>query len=251
MPPEKQNEQDQGDDLDAKIAAAVDARLNAAITSHMKRLKGDLDKSLAPITKAMAKLSAAEPQGGAGGQGAGAQQGQQAQGAAARVDPELAKLREQFDALKREAEENRKARETAERSALRDKVHGELRQHLEGLGVKGAMARAVIHDLEASGALAFDPETNGYQLTVKRARSKGARAEAVAFTEFADAVKDWSQTDEAREFLPANTATTTGPRRAPGFAANAARQGAAVGANGVRRADDALPRFTEADLFND
>lgn len=259
MTEKKKNDESDGgdDDLDTKIAAAIDARLapalNSAITTHMGRLSTKLEKQFGEsIAKALeAQRAAAEQgqQGGAqGGQNGGQQggaQGQQGQ----RVDPEVAKLREQLERLSKEASEEKAARVAAERKSARDAVHSELRTHLEAIGVKGSLARAVIHDLEASGSLALDEESGGYRFTVKRARTKGGRPEAVAYDSLADAVKDWSQTDEAREFLPANTASGAGAKRSA-VVTNPARQGF-TGARPPGGDLAAQLGITESDVFGD
>lgn len=247
----KKGAEDGADDLDARIAAAIDARLsttlNSAITTHLKRHTTSMEKTIADsIAKALEANR-------------GADQGQQTQPrgateqASQRTDPELAKLRETVEKLSKQAADADAARIKAEQKAARDATHTQLREHLDGLGIKGARARAVIADLEASGALRVDEESGAYVLGVKRARSKGARPEELVFDDFAAALKDWSQTDDAKEFLPAQTATQTPSRRAPGSLPMRAQEAQSGTSQRAPQTTAVLNNLglSEADLFGD
>lgn len=200
----------------AEADAALNARINAAISTHMKRATATFEKTLSEQIAKLAPTKADEkpvdekPAGG-------------------KVDPELVKLRETVDKLTRSQAEADARAKAAETKAARDSTHAALKEQLDALGIKGVRARAVIHDLEASGQLKLNEESGSYELAVKRSRSKGARPEEVTYDDLGAGLKDWSQTDDAREFLPAAQAT----------------QGAAQGA--ARRATTALPR-TQTDL---
>lgn len=179
------------DDLDTRIARALDTRLNAAITGHMKRAQGAWEKAL---DDKLAKLAPAAPPP--------AQPADKPAQGADKADPETLRLREKLEALeKKHAEAEAKARAVEER-ARKDATRTSLREALEAKGIKGARARAVIADFEQSGALRFDEETGEAQLVVKRVRAKGAKAEEYAF-DLAGGVEDWLKTADAAEFLPA------------------------------------------------
>lgn len=248
MPDDQKKGADDGaDDLDARIASVIDAKLNSAITTHLKRHSTAMEKTIAEtLAKALEARSASDQQG---------QQTQARGDAQQRTDPELAKLRETVEKLSKQAADADAARVKAEQKAARDATHTQLREHLDALGIKGARARAVIADLEASGALRVDDESGAYVLGVKRARSKGARPEELVFDDFGAALKDWSQTDDAKEFLPAQTSTQTSVRRAPG-ALPMRGQDAQTGT--ARRATSQDPAavlnslgVTEGDIFGD
>lgn len=201
---------DEGDDEDedTRIARIVNTQLNAAITGHVKRLKGDLEKSFGDVVaKALSEKKPEEKP---------ADQGNNAPANGAKVDPEVAKLREQLDKITRTQAETEARAKAAETKALRDTAHATLREQLDTLGVKGVKARAVIHDLEQSGALRLNDETGAYELVVKRARSKNAKAEELVFDDLSDGLKDWGQTEDAREFLPPPSPTRPGASPRPG-----------------------------------
>lgn len=199
----KDNDQGGDDDLDARISRALDAKLNAAMTSRDKRLMGGFEKLL---TEKLSTLGAAREEKPAdakpdGGQGT------------AKADPELIKLREQLAKLTTQAEEDRKIRAAVEEKSRRENARTAIREALAAKGITGAKARAVIADLEASGAVRFT-EDGVPELVIKRARMKGSRAEELAFDDIAAGVEDWSKSDDAKEFLPAQQPAVAGPRRA-------------------------------------
>lgn len=189
----------------AEADAAFNAKLNAAVTAHAKRLEERFNKAL---DERFAKLSPPK----------GDEKPEDKPAGGTKADPEVARLREQVEKLTKQSADADAARLAAERRAIKDATHTQLREQLDGMGIKGAKARAVIHDLEASGALKLNPESGAYELAVKRPRSKGARAEELTYDDLGAGLKDWSQTDDAREFLPAQQSAQQqqGGRRAPG-----------------------------------
>lgn len=205
------DEGDDEEDLDARIARVLDTKLNAAITGHTKRLKSDLEKSLGDVVaKALSEKKPADDKPADQGGNAPA-------GAAAKADPEVLKMREQLEKLSKSHAESEARAKSAEQKAARDATHAKLKEQLDGMGIKGVKARAVIADLEQSGALKLNEETGAYELTIKRTRTKGAKAEELAFDDLGAGLKDWASTDDAKEFLPAPSSTQTGARR-PGTA---------------------------------
>ena len=207
--PAKGNEGDGDDDedLDARITRLLDQKLNPAITTHLKRFSAQVEKTLADQ---VAKLAPPKPEDKPEDKPAPG-------GAPPKADPEFLKLREGYEKLQKQFAEESAARKAAEQKAARDATHADLRTHLDALGVKGARARAVIADLEQSGALKLNEESGQYELTVRRARVKGAKAEPLTFDDLAAGLKDWAATEDAKEFLPppANLNPNGGRKPAP------------------------------------
>ena len=193
------------DDLDARIARAVGAALNPAISSHLKRQQSAMDKAIADgVARALAASRPAEA----------APSDAPAHGAPAKPDPMLVKLREELDTFKRRTEEaESRSRATEERDRT-ERTHGDLRTLLTKANVRPELLDAA-HTVLATRALKFDEDGNA-TLEIKRARAKGASPEAVAF-DLETGVRDWLASDEARPFLPA-----------PGSAAPSARAGTPV-----------------------
>jgi hypothetical protein len=180
-----------------RVAQLIDTKLNAAISGHLKRALGGLDKTIADVVaKAVAGL-APKPEDRPAGDAP-----------AAKPDPAVARLQAEIEALKKRGEEAETRERHAVLTARKDRTRAEVLTHLDAKGVKGARARAVLADLEASGALRFE-EDGTPKLAVKRVRSatKGASAEELEFDDLRAGVDDWTRTDDAREFLPAPTTT--------------------------------------------
>lgn len=180
------------EDLDARITRLLDQKLNPAITTHLKRFGEKIEKTLADQ---VAKLAPPKPEDKPEDKPAPG-------GPAPKADPEVVKLREQLDKLTRSQAESEARAKAAEQKAARDTVHAQLKESLAQKGVTGARARAVIADLETSGALKFDEESGQYTLSVKRPRAKGAKAEELVFDDLAAGLDDWTKTPDAAEFLP-------------------------------------------------
>jgi hypothetical protein len=211
-PDETKNPQGEGqegaDDLEARLSKILDAKLNAAITAHMKRATGAIEKTLA---EKLAALQTGQAPGTDNGQGQPAGQGTPTgtQGPAARpADPDSIKLREKLEALEKRYAEAEAARKATEDRARREDARGQLRAALDAKGIKGARASAVIALLQEQNALRFDEETGAPLVAVKRARTKGAKAEELVFDDLGAAIDDWSKTTDAAEFLPPPTTTT-------------------------------------------
>jgi hypothetical protein len=211
----------------AEADAAFNAKLNAAVASHTKRLKAEFEKQLADT---LAKLSPAREEKPADKPADGSP-------GAAKADPEVIKLREQLDKLTRQADEDRKARAAVEEKSRRENARTSIREALAAKGITGARARAVIADLEASNAVRFT-EDGVPELVIKRARMKGSRAEELAFDDLAAGIEDWSKSDDAKEFLPATTVQTAAPRRAGSATTSPARASSAATSHDRALTDD-------------
>jgi len=248
-------------DIDTRINAILDAKLNPAITTHMKRQS---DRFQTMLDAAVAKLTApksAEGAGGNGGSGSNASGdntgnvGQQGSTQQPRTDPEVLKLREDLAKLQKQATDAEAARAAAEKKAARDATHTALRERLAEHGVTGVRARAVIADMEASGALRMNEDTGSYELAVKRVRTRGGtRAEEAVYDDLAAGVKDWTQTEEAAEFIPAQAGQQRQPGARPG--AQGAQRGATTTTTNaqsarVRQPADPLAGLNDADVFGD
>lgn len=249
---EHDDENDASDALVNRVLEALTPKLanvvNSAVTAHAKRQQTATEKQIADaVARALEPLSKnGSGENGAQGQG----QGQNAQGGeSAQRDPKLVQLQEKFEQLDKQYREERAAREAAEKKAQRDAAISGLRDQLSTLGLSPARMRAVIADMEASGQFRQNPDTGTYELTVKRARSRGSRtAEELVYTDFAEGLRDWSQTEDAAEFLPAQQQSAQrGPAQgARGSAQNGAAKGAAAGSKQPANLIDTL---SERDLF--
>ncbi len=240
------------DDLEARITRVLDAKLNPAITAHLKRFGEKIEKTLA---EQVAKLAPPKPEDKPEDKPADKPAG------GTKADPEVVKLREQVDKLTRSHAESEARAKAAEQKAARDTVHAQLKESLAAKGVQGARARAVIADLEQSGSLRFDEESGQYTLSVKRARAKGAKAEELVYDDLVAGLDDWAKTPDAAEFLPPpgpapktrpglpaarpapRTQETPAPRTEQGWSVTrpASAQGPALGGLNV----------TESDVFGD
>lgn len=251
-------EHDEGDDLDARISKLLDAKLNSALSNRDKRLQASLAKTL---EEQLARLAPKTGEAGGGNGNAGGTQGGEGTGGNAggaqtpRTDPEIASLRETLSKMQKQVADAETARINAERSALRDKTHTALRTQLIDAGVTPARAAVLIPYLEATGDLRVNEETGVYEMAVKRVRTRGGtRPEEVIFDDLGAAVKDWTQTEFAAEFITAQTGAQQrqtgvrpGAQRAtPG--ANTSTTNGAVASRGKQPADP-LAGLTDDDFF--
>jgi hypothetical protein len=213
-------------DADSDAQKIADQRLanvvNATVSSHLKRLKlddietrisGSLNKALEPFQQFF------KSQTGAAGD-AGTQDRQPSAGggtnpgAPERQDPRLRLFEEKLAKQEAELAAERKARAETEERARVSKIHGDLRNALQGV-VRPELLDAA-HLMLRTNALKFD-EDGRPLVTVKRARSKGQNPEALDFDDLALAVKDWALSDEAKPFLTPPDAGVA--RRGPGAVA--------------------------------
>lgn len=187
--------------LDPKaLSSAIAPVVNAAVTNHLKRTGSQ--------------------QGQQAQQGEQAQQGQQQSAADSRALQELAALKEQL-------ESERKARAESERRAVVDGAKRSMIEALAAKGITGAKARAIVADFQASGSFRLG-EDGTPSLVVSRARTKGGKPAPLEYSDLADGIADWVQSDEAKEFLPAPSGSVQPP---------AGRGGARL------RAGETLPKF--------
>ena len=164
---------------------------------------GGFEKKLANIVNSAvtSQIARIKPQPDAQAQAQQSQQ--QAQGEqAARVDPQLVRMQEEIAKLREQTERSEAARRDVEQRAQRESARRGLADALSAKGITGARQRAVIADLESRGAFKIE-EDGSPSLTVERVRVKGARATEMAHRNLSEAVEDWVQTDDAKEFLPA------------------------------------------------
>jgi len=196
MSDKEKKPEDETEDQKAEREAEADAKLNAAIKSHMARERKALEKLIADgQNKILEALKAQMPQPPA------PEDKEQKAKPGDKEDPKVKLALEEIEKLKKssaEAEERAKAAELRERTKTTD---GELRNLLDAKGIRGARAGAVIALWKASDMIAYDEDGNAV-LKVERARSKGAKAEALEF-DLKSGVEDWAKTEEAAEFLPA------------------------------------------------
>lgn len=120
----------------------------------------------------------------------------------AAADPAMARYREELDQVKQQLASAEKARLDAEQLRSRDAARSQLERALSAKGIVGAVQRAVVNDLLASGAFALD-ETGAPVMKVTRARVRGESPKDLTHRNVDEAISDWAQTDDARAFLPA------------------------------------------------
>jgi hypothetical protein len=214
--------------MEERFTATFDQKINNVLTARDKRLQASIGKTLA---EEVAKLAPAAEKTEEKPTGEGA----------AKADPEVIKLREQVERLTRTTEEATKARADTEQKARLASTRTTLREALDAKGIKGARATAVLAMMEAQGALRFGDDGTP-ELVIKRARTKGAKAEELVFDDLAAGVEDWAKSTDAAEFLPAPAPVA--PAKRPG--ALPAR--APAGAGGADRAPseaELVDRFVE------
>jgi hypothetical protein len=129
---------------------------------------------------------------------------------------DITKLEEQIKYLHEQIEKANAERREIEAKAARERARRALADALAAKGITGARQRAVIADLELSGAFRLD-EDGTPMFAVTRSRVKGARPTEIVHRDIAEAVDDWLQTDDAKEFLPVVSAQPAkqGPARLP------------------------------------
>lgn len=154
--------------------AAEDRRLNAAISSHVKRENKALRDELAQLRALLQQRPDAAPNGGG--------------------VSEAAKLAEENAQLRRQAAEEKQAR-------VREQSSRVLLQQLEQRGVRGARAESLIALWRERGLLVDGDE--GARLSVSRPRGEKKEIAQVDHDDLSLAVADWAATDAAKEFLPA------------------------------------------------
>lgn len=169
--------------------------VNSAVTAQLKRAMGSVNTTIEQtIAKALSQANA-KPEA------QGEQQGAQQQQQQAPSDPRLKVLEQQLAELKRKNEESETRAQKIEREARQNAVRATLKEQLEAKGIKGAKARAVLADLEASGTVRY-LEDGRVEGVVRRVRSKGGKPEELTHDDLSAFVADWAQSDDAREFLP-------------------------------------------------
>lgn len=203
-----------GEGNDAAGDAALEARIakiaNSAVTAQLKReLPKQLDAFKGDLAKLFDERLPKKPADDANGDGKG-----EGKGAAQKADPEMLKLKEQLEKLTKANEEERRLRTEAEERNRREKAELTLRTELvEKHGLRAEHAEALVDRWMARGTLKFNNDGEPV-LTVKRARSKGARAEELEFS-LSEGVADWAKGDDAKPWLPAAGASQANQRNAP------------------------------------
>jgi len=175
--------------------------VNSAVSSHTKRIESRFEARLAELTKTLT----AKPE---------APSEQQPQAQQAPSDPRMKLLEQQLAELKRRSEESESKAQKIEREARQNAVRAQIREQLEARGIKGARARAVLADLEASQSVRY-LEDGRVEGVVKRVRTKGGKPEELTHEDLGSFVADWAQSDDAREFLPAPSAPAPKPASRP------------------------------------
>src|SRR6185503_15647426 len=122
-------------------------------------------------------------------------------------DPKVKLLEEKLEKLSKSYQDAENRSRALEEKSRKDAARSAIATALEAKGIKGARARAVLADLQESGALKFDDDGTP-TLTISRVRTKGGRSEPLEF-DLAEGIDDWAKTADAAEFLPAPGARET------------------------------------------
>ena len=218
------------------IKSVVGNTVNAAMTNHLKRAKPQEEQTALiqklideTVGKALGpKQPEAQPQN---------------QDGTPKPDPELVKMREQFEKLERKYAESEARAKAVEDKARRESTHSAVKDALSAKGISGTKALAVIAYLEQSGALRHD-EDGVPRLAVKRSRTKNAAPEEIEW-DIAQGIDDWSKGPDAAEFLPPPVTAAQGR---PGYSAPAAgaRRGPVVYDKPALSEQEALRRAEES-----
>lgn len=205
-------------------AAEADAKLNAVVSSHVKRALKGLEAQLAPLKdldqRIAAAISAVAPK-----PTDGEPKPRDASGKFADKESEarFKLLQEQQEKTAKRLQESEDRAKALEEKARKDGVRAQLREGLEAKGIKGARLTALVTHLEAT---AVKQNEQGETVFVNaRSRAKGAPVEPLEF-DIAAGIDDWAKTSEAADFLPAPTGGNAGGR---------GPQGQQQGQGGTRR----------------
>ncbi len=187
----------------AEIAALINTTVTGAVTSHTKRLTGEIKTMLGTELKsALAAAKAGDEGGDEGGEDKPAAKG--------KVDPAFAKLQRDFEAMKATSAENeRKAQESETRSrmtgaenALRAALAGKVRPEAMGLAIDALRAR---------GAIVF-AEDGTPLIKIPYAATKGARPELTEF-DVETGCGEFLKSPEAAVLVPAPSGGGSGSPR--------------------------------------
>jgi hypothetical protein len=192
----------------AEVTSLINTTVTGAITSHTKRLTGEIKTMLG--TELKAALAAAKAEDGGEEQPTGEDK---PKGGNAKVDPAVAKLQRELDAMKTTATENerkasdaeQRSRMTAAENAIRGGLAGKVRPEAMGLAIDA---------LKARGAITF-AEDGTPQIKIPYASTKGARAEHTEF-DVETGLAEFLKSPEAAVLVPAPSGGGSGSPRAPG-----------------------------------
>lgn len=183
---ETQEQPSQEDLINSKINAAV----NAAITSHLKRQKSpSMDDFKALIAD---QLKSFKPQPSV-----------EDPKEEKKVDPALTAMRAQVEELQKSYAAERTAREKAESKQREDRAFGDLKDSLKSK-VRPEMLDFVAKNLfYADKRVEFDTDGNPL-FKVRKAPSAGLPEEDMLMP-LSDGISNWAQSKEAAIFIPAPT----------------------------------------------
>jgi hypothetical protein len=200
---EENKQQEVNSDADVQRQVAEDMRLNAIVKSHVGR-------QLKPVLEALEKLNKrfddSGKQAGAQDGASGDDKQRSADGKfQGKPDPEVARLRQELEAVKRSQQEALERAQRAEDAAAAKTMRDRMRVQLERGGIKDANHLEVLLTyLEKSNLRKGDDGVTRF--ASKRSRMKGAPAEELEYDDIDAGVVDWLQTAMAQSFLPAPTA---------------------------------------------
>ena len=162
----------------------MNTQINAAITSHLKRLKAETVPAPAPVPAPTPALPAPTSQ-----------------------NPELAALQLQLKTLTEQAEAEKNLRRQMESDRARERMTGELREQLRSNKVGDAYLDMAVNSLLYQNRVGIDENGVPY-FKVKVAPYQGAPFEDVSVT-LSEGVKHFLQEPSSKHLIPAPIPTQT------------------------------------------
>ena len=187
------------DDLDSVLEAKLSKIVNAAVSSHTKRIAKDFDEKLSklsPKPKESGEDDAAQGDDAADKANAKPGAQQPANAAGAKTDPELDKLRKQLEALTAKQREAEKRAAESERRRIETEGMTALRSTLTGKVAAGA-EDAVVAMLRGRNAVAIGDDG------AVRLKLRASADEPEDGLDLSDGIAAFLKTPEAKFFVPA------------------------------------------------
>lgn len=174
---------------------AFNASLNAAVTSHMKRLEkqfaGALEAALKPVNEKLAAPPAAVTPP-----------------AETVKSPEYLALQKQLEEMKQAVTREAEARAAAERKHREDRAYSDLRSQLEGKVRPELRDMVAAHLFKVENRIDF--EEDGTPVFKAKQKTFGGVEEDVRYT-LKDGVDTYLKSEEAKAFLPAPATASSSP----------------------------------------
>lgn len=172
--------------------------VNAAVTSHIKRL--DLPKTIADAVAKAAPVAATPVQAPTETEDAPSKKG-------GKVDPNYAALQQKLELMEKRANDAEAARKAAESKSRDDRAYNELRNALTGK-IRPDVLESVTRLLHVGDKRVEIDESGNVLFRARRQPAPGLPEEDTLLP-LQDGVDTYLKSKEAAAFIPAPTATTT------------------------------------------